>query len=87
MTVIVMKLTNGDEVIANMSDKSETQIIVDRPRTIFTNGDQGGLMPYLISAPDADNVGINRSAIVSMFEAPKELADGYTQSTSRLILS
>lgn len=86
MSVIVMKLTNGDEVIANMSDKSETQVFVDRPRVIFTDGERGGLMPYFISTPDAENVGINRSSIVSVFEAPIDLAKEYTQSTSRLIL-
>ena len=86
MTIKVLKMSNGDEVIGNVSDSSDQHTFIDKPRVVFHNGEQGGLMPYCISNPDVKNFPLNRSLIVGSFDAPKELADGYLQSTTGLIL-
>lgn len=88
MDVIVMKMNNGDEVIAEL--KSETPkgdgIIVSRPRVIFHDGRQGGLAPYFISSPNQENITIANDRYIARFQASIELADGYRKSSSSLQL-
>jgi len=88
MKIIVMKLTDGTEVVAGVSDTSGTvdNLHVDKPRVLFHDGNQGGLMPYFISAPDQKNIPIAKSNIIASFEAPKPLADSYLQMTTSILL-
>ena len=91
MSVVVIKMVNGEEVIAKMVNQTDVTIVVDRPRVINITQDhtgkmQGGLMPYLISDPERKNVSLSRNSIVTSFPADKELSDSYLQMTSGLIL-
>jgi len=91
MSVIVIKMISGEEIIAKFVSESDVAITVDRPRVINlsqdTNGQMhGGLIPYLISDPERKNVPLSNNAIVTSFPADKELSDSYLQMTSGLIL-
>ena len=86
MTVAIIKMTSGDELIANLDSKDEHSITISKPRQLVISGDRGGLMPYIISSPDASGIVMQRHAIAAMFEAPKDVADGYLQSTTSIIL-
>ena len=84
--VVVLKMSNGDEVIGNISNSDSDNLYMDKPRVVFHNGEQGGLMPYCISSPDVKEFPINKNLVVGRFTAPKELADGYLQSTTSILL-
>ena len=84
--VIVMKMVNGDEVIANMVNEGESYLIVDRPRVIRVEGDSGSMMPYFISDPDRKDIAFDKIAIVANFPASKDLSDAYTKATSSILL-
>jgi len=79
-------MSNGDELIGELVEKSSVAFIIDKPRVIFHNGEQGGLMPYCISNPDVRNFPINPNLVVGTFKAPEELADVYRQSTTSIQL-
>jgi hypothetical protein len=89
--VHILKMINGEEVIADVVDLTSTDIIVDRPRVINITQDQhgqmqGGLMPYIISDPERKNIPLSRNSVTTAFPASKELSDSYLQMTSGLIL-
>lgn len=92
MAVHVIKMINGEEVIADVVDCTDLCLVVDRPRVINITQDasgvmQGGLMPYLISSPERKNVPLSNTAIATWFPADKELSDSYLSMTSGLLLS
>lgn len=86
MSVSIIKFSNGDEVITRVDSTNDTHVVISRPRQLVISGDRGGLMPYIISAPDAENININRNMITAMFDAPKDVADGYMSTTSGILL-
>lgn len=91
MSIIVMKMMNGDEVIAKMTSMDCDIITVDRPRIIGLTQDgngnmRGEMMPYIITDPDRKDIPIHRLAVVTSFDASKELSDSYYSMTSGLIL-
>jgi len=87
MTTIIIKTINGEEIIASLDSKNENEITVSKPRKLVLQGSQGGLMPYIISSPDAEGIVINRRAIAAMFEAPQDVANSYLQATTSILLS
>lgn len=93
MTVIVMKMLNGEEVIAEESNPQidTNSYYVDRPRVINiaqTKDGKGslGLFPYLLSDPERKNVPINMNTVVTIFESPRDLAKAYSSAVSGIAL-
>ena len=85
MSIVVLKLMNGDEVIA----KREIDGRFAKPRDFHMipteRGMNGALMPYIMSCPD-ETVEIKASAIMSEVEASKQMEDAYLQQTSGIDL-
>lgn len=79
--VKVFKMSNGDEVIARVDGDT-----ISRPRIIFHDGSQGGLAPYFLTNPDADEVPFNRAFVVSEFAPSPDVEKSYVQLTSRVQL-
>ena len=92
MTVYVLKMNSGEEVLGDITDQtSDDFLICDKPRVFHVmnteQGVQASLAPYFISNPEARGVKINMSCIAAFFEASNELSKSYLSSTSGLILS
>jgi len=85
MSIVVLKLINGDEVIAD-----RVLAMYKKPRVFqmipTERGMSGALMPYIMSCPDA-TVKIAEFAIVTEVEATKQIEDAYLQHTSGIDLS
>lgn len=85
MSIVVLKLINGDEVIAKLVDGKYA-----KPRVFqmipTERGMSGALMPYIMSCPE-ETVDIASFAIVTTVEASKQIEDAYLQQTSGIDLS
>lgn len=91
MSVIVIKMSNGSEVIANLVNETSTHLIVDRPRMISVSQDQmgnmqGAMMAYIISDSDRKDIPLSLRHVVTFFDASKDLSDEYLQMTSGILL-
>lgn len=86
MKVVVMKLSDGAEIVTSLGDSTNGYVNVNKPRVLFHDGTQGGLMPYFISAPDQNDIPIAKNSIIASFDAPAELAKSYQQMTSTIQL-
>jgi len=87
--VVVMKLTNGDEVIAKVIDVSDTHFEVNNPRVLMLQDAGGGRMgasfvPMLLLGED-EGIIINRSGIAAWtYKVAKAHSDHYLQSVSNI---
>lgn len=85
MSIVVLKLINGDEVIADLVNG-----VYKKPRVFqmipTERGMSGALMPYIMSCPD-ETVKIADHAIVTTVDASKQIEDAYLQQTSGIDLS
>lgn len=84
MTVKVLKMSNGDEIIASVSDTGA--YIVSKPRIIFHDGQRGGLAPYFLTNPDVENVRLADAHVVASYDPSKELEKSYLEMTSKIQL-
>jgi len=87
MNVVVIKTLGGEEILAELeSISSEGDYTVTRPRILMVSGQNIGLVPYLISVPDANNIRIKAHSIVTAVDAPHEIASQYIKTVTTLIL-
>ena len=88
--VIVLKMSNGDEIIATSSNLKSDNYIVDKPRVLQMmqgqHGVQAGLVPYIMSDPDKTDIVIKSNHVVCSFLASNDLAKSYLQSVSSIQL-
>ena len=93
--VIIIKLVNNAEMLAELVEVLSDKLIINRPRVfqITTSTDSigrevpsAGLIPWIISAPDQKNIELSLNSISAYFDAGKEISDGYMQGVSGLIL-
>lgn len=86
MDIVVMKLSTGEEVIANKTGENSYEKI--RVFQVMHDGQQvrAGLMPWIMSDPDAE-VTINNNSIITTLSAPLEMEQSYLKQTSKLDLS
>lgn len=89
--VIILKLINGDEMICQLVGENDNYVDVDRPRLMTiqpTKDGQGqfGLIPFLLSNPDARNLPIAKSAIVTRLSASADMSKAYMSTVSGLVL-
>ena len=81
-SVITLKLTSGEEIIARLSEKTATGYRVLKP-LVLTMGPKGiGLIPYLITANLENELEIFNSAVAVVTETDKDPSDQYIQNTT-----
>jgi hypothetical protein len=87
MSVVIYKLSNGDEVIG---ERVGSTTLVKRPRVLqmmqTNQGVQAGLIPYIIGAPDAE-MDFNLSHVVAIVDAPSDISAAYVQQTTGIQLA
>lgn len=83
--VVSIKLSNGEEIIAQFVGRDDKNITLDRP-VVLQMGPKGSpaLMPYFMTvAPDATkNIQLNAAMVVMMAATDKPLADQYSAAMS-----
>lgn len=92
MSVIGIKLANGEELIARCNNYVEgeiTNLKIDTPRVIgLQETKQGvglGFMPYILGNPDAE-VTLQASTIAAVYEPKPEIEKAYMSQTSKIQL-
>jgi hypothetical protein len=88
--IVIIKTTSGEEIIAKVLVNTADEFKVAKPRmiTMMAGPDgrpQPAIMPWIISAPDAD-VPINNS-VMAIIPAPKDVERMYLQNTTSIDLS
>ena len=91
--VASIKLSNGDEIIAKITDITESTITVSKPMLMILSQDPRTGQPGVQMAPfwmmGADQTGkypINRTHIMCMIKSNKDATSGYTQQTTGLTI-
>lgn len=88
--VCVLKLTSGDELVAR-TEVADGFYVISDPRVFQviqteTGGVSAGLVPWILSSPDATcELGVQH--VMCKIDAPLKLEQVYLQQTSRLDLS
>lgn len=91
MTIVVLKLVSGEEIIAKdlgVGENYEPKFASPRVLQMVQTGQgvQAGLVPWVLSNPDAD-VEILTGAIVAKTTPTSDVEDAYIRQTSKLDLS
>lgn len=91
--VVSLKLSNGDEIIAKLVERTETTVTVSKPLLMILSADpQTGrpgvqMAPFFMLGADKDSkFPINKSHIMCMMLANAEAKAGYTQNTTGLAI-
>lgn len=80
-TVITIKTTAGEEVIATFLEETPDALVVSKPTSI-AQGPQGmGMIPWMITTK-AEKVSLNKTAVVAYTSTDEEIAKGYTEATT-----
>jgi hypothetical protein len=81
-SVITLKLTSGEEIVARFVEKTLSGYQVSRPM-VLTMGPKGiGLIPYLITANQEEDLEISSSVVAVAVATDREPSDQYIQSTT-----
>ena len=81
-SVVTLKLTSGEELVARLQEKTATGYRVAKPM-VLTMGPKGiGLMPYLITANMEEDLEISSHVVAVAVATDKEPSDQYIQSTT-----
>jgi hypothetical protein len=98
-TVYTFKLATGEEMVAKFLRSEDGNYYVSHPLVLGMQqvqnpetgqvGQQIGFMPFAVTLnPDIiKEIPINISNIVTYFEPPKDISDGYLQQTSGIQLA
>ena len=90
MDVLCLKMSNGDELIAEFVNEEKTDVVIKRPRVLqgyqTERGFQMGLIPWFISSPDETFV-VSKNHIVASKEAPADISKAYMQQVSGIQLA
>ena len=91
-TIVTLKLITGEELVAALVNKTETGVVLNKPRLIAVVPDQRGgygrvLMPWLQVEVD-DIPEIKYEHIICLIEdkIPDDLESGYLQNTTEIAL-
>ena len=80
--IIGLKLVNGDEVIAKLTEKTDTGYLLDRP-TVVVGGAKGiGLIQAMFSLDTDKSVEVKDEHVMMVCECVAQLRDHYFQVTT-----
>jgi hypothetical protein len=84
--VITLKLTSGEELVAKLSEETDSYYKLSKPMVIGMGQQGPGLMPYLFTvAPDAD-VRLQKSTVTVAEPTDATFAKQFLESTSGIKL-
>jgi len=87
MEVVIIKTLGGEEILAELNSiEANGDYNISRPRVLMVSGQNVGLVPYMISVPDAKDIIMKSNSIVTSVPAPNEIANQYIKTVTNLIL-
>ena len=85
--VITLKLTSGEELVAKLSEETDTYYKLSKPMVIGMGQQGPGLMPYLFTvAPDAD-VRLLKTTVTVAEPTDQAFAKQFLESTTGIKLA
>lgn len=86
--IVTLVLTNGAEVIGELVETSPMDYTLNRPRMVQANQQGVGLVNGVCMTGEEPNgnVSFNRSGVVFVIKTIEEMAKGYKQQVSGLVL-
>lgn len=86
--IVTLVLTNGAEVIGELVETSPMDYTLNRPRMVQANQQGVGLVNGVCMTGEEPkgNVSFNRSGVVFVIKTVEEMAKGYKQQVSGLVL-
>lgn len=85
-SVITIKLTSGEELIASLDNETSTHYEIQKVMVIAMGQQGPGLMPYLFTAPRDAKLKLNKSTVTVITSTDAEFAKQYVQSTTSISL-
>jgi hypothetical protein len=84
--VVTIKLTSGEELIANLVEETDKYIKVSKPRVLASTQGGIGMAPYLFTVDPDKTIKIAALTVVVLEPTEKESASSYTKATTGLIV-
>ena len=84
--VVTIKLTSGEELIANLVEETDKYIKVSKPRVLASAQGGIGMAPYLFTVDPDKTIKIATATVVVLEPTEKESASSYTKATTGLIV-
>ena len=86
-SIVAIKVSTGEEMIARLVSQDEDTIKVRKPMAFVRTQQSMGLMPWM-ATPDPDaELSINKKFIMVISMCEKTLADQYVEKTSGIKLA
>lgn len=81
--IVCFKVVTGDEVVAKVSEITETSFIINKPFSVVA-GQQGiGLMPTMFTAEiNTSDITLNKNHVIMYSPAMKDVQDHYIRTTT-----
>jgi hypothetical protein len=80
--VVSIKLSSGEEMIANLYKEEATTITVEKPMMIVAGEGGLGLAPYMFSVSPEAKTTLRLNSIICIVKTEENFAKNYTQQTS-----
>lgn len=84
--VVTIKLTSGEELIANLVEETDKYIKVSKPRVLAAAQGGIGMAPYLFTVDQDKTIKIAAATVVVLEATETESAKSYTEATTSIIL-
>ena len=85
--VITLKLTSGEELVAKLSEETDTHYKLHRPMVIGMGQQGPGLMPYLFTVSPDKEIKLLKTTVTVAEATDKMFADQFIQSTTGIKLA
>lgn len=85
-SVVTIKLTSGEELIASFMGESDYHYELHKVMVIAMGQQGPGLMPYLFTAPHDAKIKLNKGTVSVITSSDAEFAKQYMQSTTSISL-
>lgn len=83
--VLVFKLVNGDEIVAELIELDADQYRVKKPQTVVPSAKGMGLMPSLFTAKDDYIVTLSKQHVMMAAPAVEEMVRHYMTTTTGIM--
>lgn len=80
--IVVFKLVNGDEIVAEIVEVTDEQYRIKKPQTVVPSAKGMGLMPSLFTAKDDFVISLNKQHVMMAAPAVDEMVRHYMKTTT-----
>lgn len=90
MDIIALKLTNGDEIIAESISPTSSKITIRRPLALRAQmtpeGPTLGFFPWAIMLQDSEEINIDKRHVICSYMPTDDVANNYIKSVTGIEL-